>query len=112
MSNDTITSLYDLTGHESGAVQYDDGAIWTGNWSSISGIPRQFLTGMLGLGEDLGDTEPIAVPKEVITAMEQHTGELREAGETILDGVEDRTGYTAVYLPAHKVTIVTHREWA
>lgn len=110
--DETLNTLYDLTGHESGAVCYGDGSIWVGNWSGIAGIPRAFgMLGMIGNGEDLY-AEPTEVPPEAMEAMEAHTDALRQAGEQIVSGAGDREGYTALVLPAHQITVVTHDQWA
>lgn len=69
------TTLQDLTGQESGAVLYDGGDIWIGNWTGINGLPREFATGTIGLSESLDDAEPCDVPSEAIEAMEQHAAD-------------------------------------
>ena len=66
------TNLQDLTGNESGAVYYpESGEIWIGNWSSIEGLPREFVTGTIGLGETL-KAKRCAVPRQVKEAMQTH----------------------------------------
>lgn len=68
----TYQTLQGLTGHESGAVQYENGDIWIGNWTQIAGIPR-VLTDWgpeIGLGEILF-AKPVEPPAEVIEAMEE-----------------------------------------
>lgn len=45
-----MATLQDLTGQESGVVVYGREGIIC-NWSSINGLPRMFVTGLLGLGE-------------------------------------------------------------
>ena len=44
MSEETFEDLQELTGQESGAVQYADGGIFVGNWTQVNGIPRVFAT--------------------------------------------------------------------
>jgi len=68
---DTIDDLQDLTGHESGAIQYSDGTTIITNWVGITGIPRHFAMGMVGLGEKL-NAKRIAPPDDIIQAMQQH----------------------------------------
>jgi len=48
--------LMELTGVESGVVLYGNEGI-VSNWSAISGLPRLFATGVIGLG-DGDDLEP------------------------------------------------------
>lgn len=75
MPKQPITSLQDLTGHESGAVLYPESdEIWIGNWSSIEGLPREFATGTIGLGEQL-HAKRCAVPASVKSAMQNHERE-------------------------------------
>lgn len=102
-----MVTLQEITGYESGAVVYEDGSVWVGNWSSIDGIPRQFATGDIGLGEDVAamEREDVSVPETAIDAMIQH-----EADQGV-DFVA-RTGYLAIRLPVAKVTVVTHEDWA
>ena len=72
MSEKTFSNLQELTGHESGAIQYSDGTIWIGNWSGIEGMPRELSPiGMIGLGEPL-TAERCSVPIEVKLAMQGH----------------------------------------
>ena len=42
--------LQDLTGQESGIVIYPSGETIITNWSSLSGLPRVFATGIIGSG--------------------------------------------------------------
>ncbi|GAB4504357.1 MAG: hypothetical protein Fur0043_13510 [Anaerolineales bacterium] len=53
MNEITYTDLQDLTGHESGALLFENGDIIICNWSQVQGIPRLFVTGLVGLGEVL-----------------------------------------------------------
>ena len=50
-----MTTLADLIGQESGIVVYDrEGATpeaVIGNFAGVNGLPRVFLTGLIGLGE-------------------------------------------------------------
>ena len=67
-------NLQELTGYESGVVVFKESnkgiAI---NWSSIEGIPRIFVTGVIGLGDgdDLQTVEENDVDQDLIdTALE------------------------------------------
>jgi hypothetical protein len=94
--------LQELTGHESGAVQYSDGSIWIGNWSGIAGIPRQFATGMIGLGETLTAAR-CPVPADVRRAMRKHE---KEQG-----GTRSRRGFMA-WLVNGETVVVMQKDWA
>ena len=65
-------NLQDLTGYESGVLVWRDTkeGIAT-NWSAINGIPRQFATGLIGLG-DGDDLEPVVdlcdIDRDIIAA--------------------------------------------
>jgi hypothetical protein len=65
------SNLQELTGRESGAIQYSDGEIVILNWSSIDGMPRQFAGLKIGLGEEL-TAKRCAAPQEIIRAMQDH----------------------------------------
>lgn len=97
----TSQTLQEITGHESGAVQYEDGSIWIGNWSSIEGIPRQFVTGMIGLGETL-TAKKCAVPQSVRQAMNEHE---REQGTEV-----SRSGFRAWRV--NDTIVVVQSDWA
>lgn len=71
----TYYNLQELTYQESGAVQYATGDIWIGNWTQIHGIPRQFITGMIGLGDEF-TAKRCATPRDVKRAMNDHEREL------------------------------------
>ena len=103
MSEKNFEDLQELTGQESGAVQYGDGSIWVGNWTSISGIPRMFATGMIGLGETLTAVS-CEVPEEVKRAMNDHE---REQGMEV-----SNDGFTAWKVNDGEVIVVTQSEWA
>lgn len=94
-------SLQELTRQESGAVQYSDGTIWIGNWTGIEGIPRAFVTGMIGLGEPL-TARVCAAPRDVVRAMQEHEREQ----ETEVS----RTGFRAWRV--NDVVVVVNRAWA
>lgn len=99
--------LYDtleaLTGHESGAVQYEDGSIWVGNWKYILGIPRNFFPSgrMAGLGECM-EARSTPVPDDVKAAMQQHE---RDQGTPISE-----TGFKA-WRVNDKETVVIQSGW-
>ncbi len=97
------TNLYDITGQESGAIQYEDGFIWIGKWARIEGTPRTLLESLctIDLGGDLVDAEPCKVPPSVIEAMREH--EL-DNGDTVSEG-----GWYAWRVA--DVTIVINRGW-
>ncbi len=44
--------LQDLTGQESGIVIYNNGDTIIANWSSLHGLPRLFVSGIIGMGGD------------------------------------------------------------
>lgn len=64
--------LQEFTGQESGAVMYDSGEIWIGNWTGFSGLPRVFAGMTIGLGETITRAEVCRVPEEAKTAMIEH----------------------------------------
>ncbi len=103
MNEQTYSDLQELTGHESGAVQYSDGNIWVGNWVGISGIPRLFATGMIGLGETL-TAIPCDVPEEVKQAMNDHE---REQGTEV-----SAEGFTAWEVNGGEAIVVIQGDWA
>lgn len=105
----SYVTLMDYTGHESGAVLYDDGSVWVGNWAFIYGVPRQFATGMVGL-DDLeidGELLPynsVDVPQEAIDAMQAHE---QEQGTEI----SKPDTFRAIKIPGKKIIVVTQEEW-
>jgi len=100
-----IETLMELTGHESGAIVYEDGETMAIlNWSQENGIPRQFATGWIGLGEDLSDAQPVPVPEWVVEHMQQH--ELENGADEVSDPGE----FTAWEVAG--VTVVVCNEWA
>lgn len=102
MTEETYSDLQELTGHESGAVQYADGEILVCNWTQVQGIPRMFATGLIGLGETL-TAAPCEVPEEVQQAMNEHE---REQGTNA-----STEGFTA-WRVNDEVTVVIQNEWA
>ena len=95
------TNLQELTGHESGAVLYPGGEIWVGNWAGIAGLPRQFITGLIGLGEPLA-AERCATPIPVMYAMQDH--------ERAQDGEVSKSGFRA--WKVNDSTVVIQKGWA
>ena len=53
-----MDNLQDLTGQESGVVIYGNGEAIICNWTGFRGLPRVFVTGLIGLGEDIPEVEP------------------------------------------------------
>jgi hypothetical protein len=102
MNEITYTDLQELTGQESGAVQYADGEILICNWTQVNGVPRMFATGLIGLGETLTAIS-CNVPDKVIQAMNEHEREQGNEAST--------EGFTA-WLVNDEITIVTQNEWA
>jgi len=102
MTEKTYQDLQELTGQESGAVLYADGAILICNWTQVQGIPRMFATGLIGLGETL-TAVPCEVPEEVKQAMNDHE---REQGTEV-----SQDGFTA-WRVNDEVTVVTQNHWA
>ena len=102
MKEENDNTLQDLTGQESGPVQYGDGSIWIGNWTQVNGIPRVFATGLIGLGETL-TAVTCEVPEEVKQAMNDH--ERTQSTEASTEG------FTA-WRVNDEVTVVTQNEWA
>jgi hypothetical protein len=102
MARKIYQNLQDLTGHESGAVLFEEsGEILICNWSQVQGIPRVFVTGIIGLGEPL-TAVPCAVPKEVKRAMNDHE---REQGAEV-----SKNGFRAWRVNG-KVIVVTQANW-
>ena len=102
MDEETYNDLQELTGQESGAVQYGDGSIWIGNWTQVNGIPRMFATGMIGLGETL-TAVPCDVPDEVKQAMNDHEREQ--------DTQVSTEGFTA-WRVNDEITVAIQNDWA
>lgn len=107
-----MTTLQDYTGQESGAVLFDEGTIWIGNWGSIEGIPREFALASIGLNDltnDEGDLLPyeaVSPPGEVVQAMLDREQEL--------DPGTDQTpenSFHAISIPKHNVVVVWSDTW-
>lgn len=101
----TYTSLYEITGFESGLIEYSDGTVEIMNWASVEGIPRTFIGGLkIGLGEDLTATRS-AVPAHLKKAMQRY--EQDEGGET------SKTGFMAWNVKsAHdEISVVINKNW-
>ena len=94
--------LQDLTGQESGAIQYANGDTWIGNWSSTKGIPRQFINSWIGLGEELTG-EKIDAPSNIVKAMQRWD---KAAG-----GEVAKTGYKAWEVNGEIIAVI-HPSWA
>jgi hypothetical protein len=102
MSTYAPTNLQEITGTESGAIQYQDGNIWIGNWSHEDGIPHYLAPiGMIGLGEQLR-AKRCAVPPGVKRAMQDHD---RDQG----NDTPAKTGYRAWRV--NGVTVVIQNDW-
>jgi hypothetical protein len=99
-----MTTLQDITGHESGAVYWpESGEIIICNWSNIDGLPRIFATGaLIGLGEDLSGARRVAAPAAVKRAMQAHE---REQGTPV-----SKTGFRALAVAG--AVVVTQEGWA
>jgi hypothetical protein len=99
--------LQHITGHEAGAVQYDDGTIWVGNWSHFDGLPR--VLGSLAtvfIPADLTIIrKSVAVPPTARRAMMDHE---RAEGTK-----PSRTGYRAMRLTdgTDTATVVISEDW-
>lgn len=96
-----MKNLLELTGQESGIVIYDGKEAIVCNWSGINGYPRLFVTGILGLGEEIPDT----------------VGS-RESLSPLLDGVrvvyangEEVPEYGTVYRITDEITIIAPDGW-
>ena len=100
----TYEDLQELTGHESGAIRYSDGAIWIGNWTQVQGIPRLLEPiGMIGLGETL-TARRFPVPAEVKKAMQDH--EWNQGAEAVSE-----KGFSA-WLVNGDTVVVVQENWA
>lgn len=101
-----VDSLQELTGKESGAVQYNNGDIWIGNWTQVAGIPREFATGTIGLGETLL-AKRCATPKAVRRAMQDY--EL----EQVPDMAPSQAGWRSWCVTAgnEEVTVTINHNW-
>jgi hypothetical protein len=95
----TYDNLQELTGHEAGAILHSNGEIVITNWAGIPGIPREFATGMIGLGEELS-AKRCATPAAVKRAMREHE---REQGTD-----PSRTGFRSWQVGEVVVTINTN----
>ena len=100
----TYRNLQDLTGHESGAVQYENDGIWIGNWSGFDGIPRSFASSTIGLGEKM-TAEKCRVPNDVKEAMQAHEAQELEQGA---DSV-NVTGFSA--WEVNDAVVVVQDDW-
>ena len=94
--------LQELTGHESGAIKYNGGEMIICNWAGIEGLPRQFATGLISLGEKL-TAKRCAAPRDVIKAMQAH--------EIYMDTAISKTGFRA-WLVNDKAIVVIQQDWA
>lgn len=74
MGKQIYMNLQDLTGRESGAVLFGNDDILICNWSQISGVPRVFATGIIGLGETISAVR-CDVPETVISAINDYEEE-------------------------------------
>ena len=101
MPKKTYRNLQDLTGQESGAVQYGGDDIWIGNWSSFDGLPRSFALGTIGLGEEM-TAKQCRVPNDVKEAMQAH--ELEQGADSI-----NVTGFYA--WKVNDVVVVVQDDW-
>jgi hypothetical protein len=109
LGDPTWDSLRDLTGNESGAVVFDKEAIIC-NWASIQGVPRLFVTGLIGLDEKLKSAVRIQPPEWVKDEMIKH--DINNGGND--GGFDYSEGWRAweVTTGSDEVFIVvTHVEW-
>lgn len=98
-----LKNLQELTGQESGIVIYENGAVLC-NWSSIDGLPRIFVTGLIGLGEEIPEIKgehyddlSFLLDEVEITALSDDA-EIPESG--------------TVYRISDDVTVVAPDDWA
>lgn len=102
----TGETLQDITGHESGAVVWDDGSVWVGNWSGCKGLPRALgpIDG-IGLGEGLA-AEPIGYMD--IDAADEDAAKVA----AVDGGHDDNPATDAAYRVNGECTVITFRDWA
>ena len=103
-------NLQELTGYESGAVIFkesNEGFIT--NWSSVEGIPRLFVTGIIGLddGEDLEKVDNSEYIQFALELAQEECDMILSEGGTLcvddnhIDGIwENET-----------VVVVTFQDW-
>ena len=108
-----MTTLQDYVSYESGAILYEDGTIWIGNWCSINGIPREFAGAWIGLNDLCGGEgellpyQEIKPPAEVVAAMLEH--ELEQDPDTELSPPET---FHAITIDDLNVTVIWCSNWA
>lgn len=105
----THRTLQDLTGCESGLVLYHESheAICC-NWTSIHGLPRVFVTGVIGLGEEIPDVKggPL-VAGAIQEILEAFTLVHDESNGEVLTETATATAYEI----GEDVTVVTFEGW-
>lgn len=99
-----MSSLYELTAHESGAIKYRNGMSLTVNWASFDGLVKLFCDGeIIHTGESFEavEIEPTAELIELITDEERLLGE-----PVSVDG------FTCWEINSGEAWVITQRDWA
>jgi len=68
----TYANLQELSGYESGLIDYGDGELAILNWSHVQGIPRELASQWIGLGDEI-IAQSCPTPKNHIQAMSEHS---------------------------------------
>lgn len=103
MSEQTATTLQEITGQESGLIIWDDGETWVVNWTPYVGMPRALGPIGVGLGEEL-TYRRVPVPAGSIRAIRDH--EREEGGPAT-----SRRSNLRAWRVNDEATVVTSDRW-
>lgn len=102
--DETVKTIQDITGYESGIVVYSDNDVVLVNWTQCNGYPREFTPGVfVGTGDILDglkamEKDPSQYPEnliEIIEEISEKNHELQEQGKSLIDG--EKTGIDTIY---------------
>lgn len=99
-----VKNLQELTGQESGIVIYGNKEAIVCNWTSISGLPKVFITGLLGNDDDI----PCVNGEEY---KEEQIKNLLEGVTIIYANEEEMPLKAIVYKLNDTITVVAPHGW-
>lgn len=95
--------LFDVTGHESGAILYPDGSIFIGSWIGTRGIPIQFTENVWVNWYKIRYIRRIPTPRIMKVAMNEY--------EVKMGHTPSKTGFKS-WLINDEFIVTTQEFWA
>ena len=111
----TVSGLEELTDQESGIIVYGNRDVVICNWRGVSGLPRVFMGGLVGLGEEL-EAEPGEDVKDVACFLDDEYGlqnldVIYDVNGDMAELVNEAVSGTAYRLPELDALVVAPDGW-